>query len=184
LRLLTGDDFGSLFTSVAATADRLELRDAYRSDIEDEVTRRYVAGEPDDLAWSQAWFDQIRRLTAAGKRFRRVRVVSVPLSDYQRCGVDRIAAHNIAAGEDIRYLDRAKAAGALGEGLPGFDFWLFDAGEVSARVARLHFDDSGALLGAEIITSPAMIGDVSAAFDRAFELASSRQDFAEACGLS
>ena len=183
MTLLTGYDFGSLFTSVKATADRLELRDVYHSDVEDEVTRRYVAGEPDDLAWSQAWFDQIKVLSAAGKRFRRVRVVSIPLSDYQRCGVDRIAAHNIAAGEDIRYLDRAKAADALGDHLPDFDFWLFDSSKASARVARLHFDDSGELLGAEIITNPALIGDLSAAFTHAFELASSRRDFAEACGL-
>jgi hypothetical protein len=182
LRLLTGRDFGSLFTSVEATADRMELRDIYRSEIEDEVTRRYVAGEPDDLAWSQAWFDQIRALTATGKRFRRVRVVSVPLSDYQRCGVDRIAAHNITAGEDIRYLDRAKAAGALGAEVPGFDFWLFDSGASSARVARLHFDDAGALLGAEMITDPAVAGGLSAVFTRAFELARPRQDIAEACG--
>lgn len=35
-------------------------------------------------------------------------------------------------GEDIRYLDRARAGG-----LPDFDYWLFD----SRQVARLHFDE-------------------------------------------
>jgi len=47
-------------------------------------------------------------------------------------GRGRVAQHNVAAGEDIRYLDRDRA-----EDLPGHDYWLFD----SSRLYRLHFDE-------------------------------------------
>src|SRR5262249_54236989 len=133
---IVGADFDRLFSSFAHTADRIELHDRYRSDLEDEVLRRYLAGESDDLAWAAGWVDQIRAHAAEGKRYRRVRVVSVPLSDYQRWGVLAIAPHNIEAGEDIRYLDRAKAPD-----LPAFDYWLFDADTPDARAVRLNFDE-------------------------------------------
>lgn len=69
---------------------------------------------------------------AKGKFVHRVRVVSVPLSDYSRFGL-WCAEHAIQAGEDIRYLNRAQA-----RGLPDFDYWLFD----SKWAAQLKFDVS------------------------------------------
>lgn len=179
LALRVGDDFGALFTSFSRTAQRLESRDRYRSEVEDEVTRRFVNGEPDDLSWSKDWFDLIRRLTGEGKRFQRVRVVSVPLSDYQRAGVFAIAPANIEAGEDIRYLDRAEAAG-----VPDEDFWLFDFGRPDARAARLLFDERDQLLGAEIITDLEVMTGLARVWARAFERALPPGWFAEVHGLA
>lgn len=176
MTLLTGEVFDQLFAAFSATADRIELRDYYRSEVEDEVVRRFVAGEPDDMAWSKPWFDKIRTLLAEGKRFRRVRVVTVPLTDYQRCGVVRVTPHNIEAGEDIRYLDRAQIADL---DLPTFDYWLFDAGLPTARAVKLHFDDRDSFLGAEVIASESLV-ELSAAFIRAFDRALTPERFAEA----
>lgn len=170
------EEFDALFSSFETTADRLEVRDRYHSDVEDEVVRRYVAGEADDLAWSQAWFDKIRKLTAEGKRFRRVRVVTVPLSAYQECGVVRITPHNVEAGEDIRYLDRAKAAD-----LPMRDCWLFDTGTPAAHVVTLHFNDTDVFLGAEVTSGE--VADLAAAFEVAFTRALPAAQFAEAHGI-
>jgi len=39
------------------------------------------------MAWFQNWLSMIRSATAGGRRFSRVRVVSVPLTDYSRFGV-------------------------------------------------------------------------------------------------
>ncbi len=170
------EEFDALFSSFNLTADRLEVLDRYRSDLEDEVVRRYVAGEPDDLAWSQAWFAKIRKATAEGKRYRRVRVVTVPLSDYQECGVVRITPHNIEAGEDIRYLDRAEAGD-----LPKQDYWLFDAGTPTAKVATLHFDKTDVYLGTEVTAAGAT--ELAAAFETAFARALPASLFAEVHGL-
>jgi len=63
-----------------------------------------------------------------GRRFARVRVVSVPLTDYSRFGVFRSQYTN-DAGEDIRYLPPDRATD-----LPDYDFCLFD----SRNLVRMH----------------------------------------------
>ena len=61
------------------TAFRLEVRDRYDAPYENESLRRFLAGEQDDLPWMQSWLAMLRDLTAQGRRFARVRVVSMPL---------------------------------------------------------------------------------------------------------
>jgi hypothetical protein len=97
----------------------------------------------------QDWLAMIREATKAGKRFARVRVGSLPLTDYSRFGVWCSQFTN-GAGEDIRYLTR-DAADA--EGLPNHDYWLFD----SRQLVRMYFDDGDAFVGAEIIEDAAEI---------------------------
>jgi uncharacterized protein DUF6879 len=109
--------------------------------------RQFVAGEPVDLGWFQNWLTMIREATAEGCRLMRVRVVTVPLTDYSRFGV-YCSGHTNAAGEDIRYLRRDEAVG-----LPDYDYWLFD----SRKLVRMHFDDAENFLGGEIIDDPAVI---------------------------
>lgn len=173
MTLLLGDEFNALFATFRSTARRLETRERYNVAGEQESVRAYLEGGPDDLAWFRPWLDQIQRLTRDGRRFRRVRVVSVPLSDYSRWGLD-IARHTSAAGEDIRYLDRADA-----RDLPGFDYWLFD----DSRVARLHFDADDCPLGAEIITDRIVVDELAAALATAENRAVSRAEFAQARSL-
>ncbi len=113
------------FKAVAASGKRafhLEQRDSYHVAAEDEPFGRWLAGEPDDYAWHQDWLSFLRQATAAGVAVQRVRLASVPHTDYIRWGL-HIARLSIAAGEDIRYLPRHLAAGIR---LPEEDFWLVD----------------------------------------------------------
>ncbi|MFR9726052.1 DUF6879 family protein [Streptomyces sp. MS19] len=139
LSRLTGDEFGRLFHSFEHTAFRLETRERYDVDHENDSLRKFLAKERDELPWMRDWLTMIRDATAQGRRFHRVRVVSLPLSDYSRFGV-WCAQFTNGAGEDIRYLTRDRATAA---GLPLHDYWLFD----SHRLVRMHFDDSDAFLG-------------------------------------
>jgi hypothetical protein len=116
------------------------------------------------------WLDLVREATAQGRRFARVRVVSLPLSDYACFGV-WCAQFTGGAGEDIRYLDRG-AASALG--LPGDDYWLFD----SRVLLRMHFDGGDAFLGGEVIEDPAVIVQHNYWRDAAWHHAVRRDDFA------
>jgi hypothetical protein len=147
--LLTGEAFRQLFLDFSHTAIRLETRDRYASPIEDEQVGRFLAGEPLDLSWLDRWFGMVRTATESGRRFARVRVVSEPLSDYKRFEMV-VCPLTVAAGEDIRYLPRAHAAAF---GVPNEDFWLFD----DERLARLHFSEQDAFLGAEIVTEPEVV---------------------------
>ncbi|WP_328916037.1 MULTISPECIES: DUF6879 family protein [unclassified Streptomyces] len=163
-----GPEFGRLFHSFEHTAFRLETRDHYRSANESEALRQFVAGEPVDMGWFQNWLTMIRGATAEGRRFSRVRVVTVPLTDYSRFGVF-CSAHTNAAGEDIRYLARHDAVG-----LPDYDYWLFD----SAKLVRMHFDDDENFLGGELVDDPAAIVAHNHWRDAAWHRAVRRDDFA------
>ena len=80
------------------------------------------AGEPDDLEWLQGWCATLREHVKAGRCVRRARVVSEPLSDYQRWSYS-IAYPMVEAGEDIRWVPRRLVSSVA---LPGNDFYLFD----------------------------------------------------------
>lgn len=91
----------------------------------------------------------LREATASGRRFARVRLVTLPLNDYSRFGV-WCAQFTNGAGEDIRYLERDKAETLA---LPEHDYWLFD----SRKLVRMHLDDNDAFLGGEVIEDAAEI---------------------------
>ncbi|MEV6862358.1 DUF6879 family protein [Streptosporangium subroseum] len=148
--LVTGSDFGRLFTSFDHTAFRLESRERYNPANEREPIRSFLTGETVDMDWMHPWCDLIQSHVAEGRRVERVRIVSVPFSDYTRWGL-HLSRINIAAGEDIRYLERKKAEGL---GLPDIDAWLFD----SNRIAQMKFNESDStLIHAEIIDDPAIV---------------------------
>ena len=152
------------------TAFRLEARDDYDSSYENESLRKFLAGEPDDLPWMQDWLKMIRAASAEGRRFTRVRVVTMPLTDYSRFGVWCSQFTN-GAGEDIRYITRDVATVI---GLPNHDYWLFD----SRKLVRMHFDDIGRFEGGELIEDPAVIVQHSYWRDAAWHHARRRDDLA------
>ncbi|MGH3778277.1 MAG: DUF6879 family protein [Pseudonocardiaceae bacterium] len=168
--MLIGDEFSQLFRTFEHTAFRLEVRDRYNSPRETESFEKFLAGEPDDLVWHQKWLAMLRETSSQGRRFCRVRVVSAPLSDYSRFGlwISRFANN---AGDDIRYLTRAKAE-ALD--LPGHDYWLFD----SRKLVRMHFGDDDRFLGGEVVEDPIMIVRHNYWRDAAWHYAIRRSDFA------
>ena len=96
--------------------------------------------------------------------------MTLPLSDYSRFGIF-CAQYTNAAGEDIRYLHRDIAQA---DGLPNYDFWLFD----SRKLVRMHFDDEDAFLGAELIEDPVEIVQHNYWRDAAWHRAARRDDFA------
>ncbi len=118
---LTYDEFKALMRA-SRRAWHLELRDTYNVQSEDEPFARFLGGEPADDQWLDEWLTFIREVTTAGVLVQRARIVTVPHGDYTRFGF-AVAPHNIAAGEDIRYLPRQLAVDI---DFPGEDFWLFD----------------------------------------------------------
>jgi hypothetical protein len=165
--MLSRAEFESLFDTFAESAWRLEVQPAYDEPEEREPLQRWLAGEPDDLAWMADWWAWIREITQAGKQFGRVRVVYDPPSDYQRYELGVLTPPAVAAGEDIRVLPVVRARELQ---LPDRDFWLFD----HARVAVLHFGPDG-VAGAELIEDAVAVRPFRDARDRAWD-ASVRYD--------
>lgn len=146
------------------------MRERYNSPKEAESFETFLAGEPDDLAWHQNWLAMLREATAAGRRFSRVRVVSVPLSDYSRFGV-WISQFASQAGDDIRYLPRDAAQV---NDLPEHDYWLFD----SRTLVRMHFGADDRFVGGEVIDDPEVVVQHNYWRDVAWHHAIPRSEFA------
>jgi hypothetical protein len=126
------------------TAFRLEVRDRYAVASDGGDFARYLAGEElPDAARKNAWLDELRADTAAGKRWQWLHVVRGPLSDYLRYAFEWGYGLNIHAGADVRVLDLAERPRP--GGVPDEDFWLLD----DEAVLIMHYDDQGRFLGAE-----------------------------------
>jgi hypothetical protein len=126
------------------TAFRLEVRDRYAVASDGGDFARYLAGEElPDAARKNAWFDELRADTAAGKRWQWLHIVRGPLSDYLRYAFEWGYGLNIHAGADVRVLDLAERPRPAG--VPDEDFWLLD----DEAVLIMHYDDQGRFLGAE-----------------------------------
>jgi hypothetical protein len=118
---LSYEDFKAIARS-SRRAFHLEQQDTYNVAAEDEPFGRWLRGEPDDYAWHQDWLSFLREATAAGVEVQRVRLVSIPHTDYTRWGL-AMAPINAEAGEDMRYLPRNQAEDI---DFPAEDYWLMD----------------------------------------------------------
>jgi hypothetical protein len=173
--LLNEQQVGEHLARFEHEAFRFEIRDRYDSEVGRAAFRKFLAGEADDYAWHRPWLGRIRRDIAEGKVWRRVRIVSVPLSDWARYGID-VARLNVEAGEDIRYLTRDAAARLEIEPL---DAWLLD----DDRLLNLRFDDrNDRFVGAEFITDEAVVTVHRAWRDLAWQYAVRLGEFSPAPG--
>lgn len=141
--LVPDDGFPDLLRTCKREAFHLEVLDSYAEPGESEPFRRFLAGGLDDDAWFTPWIDLVRETVGRGVAVRRVRIVSVPHTDYTRFSM-RVAELNTIAGEDIRYLPRHDAGD-----VPPDDFWLFD----DETVIYSAFDEAGGSSGA-VTTDP------------------------------
>ncbi|WUD64399.1 hypothetical protein OHA40_22180 [Nocardia sp. NBC_00508] len=130
---------------------------------------KWAEGEHDDLEWLQGWCSTLRNHVAAGRSVRRARIVSEPLSDYQRWSYG-IAQPMVDAGEDIRWVPRRRVSSLA---IPGNDFYLFD----DRLVVFLHYAGNG--LGSDKVTStdPHDIRLCRTAFEAVWQLAIPHREY-------
>jgi hypothetical protein len=149
--VLNADEFTDLFRGFTCSARRLESRQHTHIDAEQPRFRAFLAGElPETCEWEPtSWTEMIGRQTRAGRTLQRVRVMSQPLSEYNRYLLYRTP-YNLGAGEDIRYLERAQANAM---GLPDHDYWVFD----SALICFLRFTANGRLIGYDVVDDPEIV---------------------------
>ncbi|MDQ2789628.1 MAG: hypothetical protein DLM60_13810 [Pseudonocardiales bacterium] len=156
------EELKRLFTSFQREALHLEMRDSYGTAVEIPHLAKWEAGEPDDIDWLRPWFDTVRAGTQTGKVFRRVRIVSEPVSNYQRW-VLKDSHLFVEAGEDIRWVPRSRVSTIA---LPGNDYWLFD-GQV---VVFLIFAASGLVVDRQKTSDRTTIELCRTAFDTVWTL--------------
>ena len=135
---------------------KLELRDHY--EIDRALFEAWRTGDREVIEESQQEVrDDMRTLNTDGWEYRRVRVVSEPLSEYPRMAVE------IANPEEkLRWLPRASASGIA---LPANDCLIRD----DAVVFNLLGGDSQSV-GMQLSTHPAVVRMCLDAFEHAWAL--------------
>jgi hypothetical protein len=159
----TSEYLSELLRNFQRSAVHLETRDAYGTETELPYMAKWARGEHDDLSWLDEWCEELREHVRAGRSVRRARIVSEPLSDYQRWSYS-IAQPMVDAGEDIGWVPRRLTSTIC---VPGNDFYLID----DQRVVFLHYAGSGLNTAFTTTDDPTVIEMCRAAFDKVWELA-------------
>jgi len=122
---------------------RLETLPAYSAASDGGDYERFLRGEPGPTVDKTAWIDTLRTATAAGRAWRRLRLIHTPITDYERYACTWGYPDNVAAGEDVRVL--VVPTGDRTHERVG-DFFVLD----DRHVIRSVYDAHGALQGAQI----------------------------------
>ncbi len=166
---LSEEEFSALFPGVKREALHLNMRDSYGTETEQPHIAAWRAGVPDDYSWLEPWCDLMRLHATAGRAFRRVNVVSEPLSEYQRWSLE-IETPIVAAGQDIRWVSRRLVSELC---FPGNDFWLFD----DELVVFLHYAGDGTNVDFTSSTDPVLIQRCRASFEAVWPLGVPHNDY-------
>jgi hypothetical protein len=141
---MTPEERMELFRTFTMSVFRLETLQRYTVPQEAERLATFLAGRPLPKRdpTTHPWLRLIADTTAAGKRWYRVHVVDLPLSDYVRYELASYAETQAAGFET--YIAERGAHPDL-DGLRQ-DFWLFD----DRLVLVMHYDDAGRPLESEL----------------------------------
>ncbi|OLT18169.1 hypothetical protein BJF78_12025 [Pseudonocardia sp. CNS-139] len=155
---VTPEEFDGYFDTFRQTVSRLEVLPAYDvGGAEGDRIAAFLTGRarPERSVRTSPWLARIARTTVVdGKVWTRVRVVDDPLTDYERYEFSGYV-ESQAAGERILVVRRDEV------GDVGPDFWLFDADTPQARALLMDYDEAGHWLGADLITDPDRLAELS-----------------------
>lgn len=151
MRLYERDRLPELFSEAQHRAFHLETRDEYLSSSEHPAMSRFLADETTDPGgeWFAPWAGLVRATSERGVAVQRVRIVTVPHTAYTRYLL-ALTPHNIAAGEDIRWLPRHEADPSDST---ADDFWLID----NRLVAYSVFDANDWWAGVAATDNPVIV---------------------------
>ncbi|WP_225728046.1 MULTISPECIES: DUF6879 family protein [unclassified Nocardia] len=171
-RILAGEPFDQLIDEAQHRAFHLETNDDYLAPGEADSLRAWLADPSGDPGgdWFEPWARQVRATVARNVVVQRARIVSEPHTAYTKYLL-ALAEHNVAAGEDVRYLPRAEAdpADAAAE-----DFWMLD----DSTVAYSLFDAAGYWVGAAATRDPVLVAAAAEIRDRVWAAAIPFGDYA------
>lgn len=144
------------------TAFRLEQRGSY--DVGGDEAARLAAfrehrPRPERSVRTNPWLARIARTTAAGARWRRLRVLDEPLTEYQRYQVfGGTYVESQTAGDETLIVSRRLAAPWLryeGGQRTIDDFWVLDQGRPTELVVALDYTGDGRFAGNRVVGDPA-----------------------------
>jgi hypothetical protein len=149
------------------SAFRLETLPEYRVEQEVEwlAEWRRSGTVPQLSPENDSWCKLIHEARSSGRRMQRVRLVSSPLTDYERFELATFR-DSVTAGEEIRICHRESWKRIETDANPG-DFWLFD----EQTTIMLNYDPEGRFQGTEDGVSSICIRQRDLALEHSIPLA-------------
>lgn len=146
---MTPEEFDTCFDRFRFETFRLETLQQYLVDEEVPRVEAFKRGEPrpERSVRTNPWLRRIATTAAAGKDWKRIHAVELPLSEYLRYQIQGYI-ESQACGEQIRLFETS------GSVLDAGDFWLFDGDTADAYAVALRYDLDGRWLGADYINDP------------------------------
>ena len=163
-----------MLSSVSRTAFHLEQRDTWQrfTDADRDSYDGFLATGAADSDFLDSWCALVRKAVARGVEFRRLRIVSEPLTDYVRWE-HALTTANLAAGEHVRWLPRSQCMDLL---VVPIDFWIFDS-----RLVRFGlFSGDGGVVGHEVREEPGISKLVADSFEHAWARGIPHSDYTPA----
>ena len=151
--------FKDLLASAERSVVHLEARDTY--DPTDPAFVKWRQDGDTSYGWG-FWIDLVGAAVARGVRFRRLRIVSEPVSDYIRWE-HAISYGNVEAGEDLRWLPRHLAYDLPH---PVADFFMYDQRLIAYNFTAGDGTDTGRM---EYVADPRKILPVVGMFEMLWE---------------
>jgi hypothetical protein len=167
VQLISGTERDRLLAGCRHEAVHLEMRDSYALSQEAKRFAAFLAtgrrDRPAEAPERRYWSELVQGLIGTGRRVRRARIISEPVTDYIRfewAGTDVL----VEAGEEVRWLPRRLASPIA---LPGNDFWLVDGRTVVYSI----FSGEGAVVERQLTTDEKTVELCRTAFEAAWQLA-------------
>ena len=154
--------FTELTRNFSTSAWRLECQQIYGSDNQEASVAEFLSGQAGGVDLGNR-AEHARSLVAQGRTKTNLRIVVNPPTLYTRWQVTRYG-HLATAGEDIRILTVPQ--GEWPDGVPDYDFWIFD----DRLVGRMHYFPNFWYRGCELDDAPEVVTEHRRARDRAMGL--------------
>jgi hypothetical protein len=128
------------FDTFTRDATRIEVLPSFR--IEEEAAALVTAreGRRPDLGFLREWHEYLDEVRASGRTSRRLRLISDPITEYERFEVRWGYTSNAEHGEEIRLLSRSATPDVE-------DYWIFD----NEMVFEMLYSPDGSFIGSQAV---------------------------------
>lgn len=161
---MTSEEVRQLLRSFERSVFRLETLDRYNVGREGEDYQRWSRGEPPPPVDGHPWLELVREATSVGKRWERVHMIRLPLTDYLRFEFEYGYVLSEQVGERCHILEVPEGKPLP---VPAVDFWLFD----DELVVRMDYDAEGHVLDRVAVTDAGSVSEFRRTRDLALSFA-------------
>jgi hypothetical protein len=135
-------DLDDAFDTFTRDATRIEALPSFQIAEEAPALATAREGKRPDLKFLRGWHEYLDEVSASGRTSRRLRLISNPMTEYERFEVRWGYTSNAEHGEEIRLLSRSMSPEMK-------DYWIFDG----KSVFQMLYGPDGSFIGSQAVVA-------------------------------